>query len=93
MLIISRVKDGHLNYGLDNKTSLGMKLLFKLLNEILKSLKHESNQCHDAGGSELRTKVDRWSNDKKHRDDHYLTHLCSKLEFISLLHIKRILAN
>ena len=70
-----------------------MKLLFKLLDEILKSLKYESNQCHDAGGSKLRTKEDHWSNDKKHRDDHYLTHLCSKLEFISLFHINRILAN
>ena len=77
MLIISRVKDGHLNYGLDNKTSLGMKLLFKLLNEILKSLKCESNQRHDAGGSELRTKVDQWSNDQKHRVMTIISHICA----------------
>lgn len=40
------------------------------------------------------TKVDHWNNDKSHTcADHYLIHLCSKLEFTELFHINRILAN
>lgn len=45
------------------------------------------------GALNSRTKGDHWNNDKTLCDDHYLTHLCSKLEFLSLFHINGILEN
>lgn len=96
MLIISRIKDGHLNYGLDKKISLGMKLPFQLTFSV-RSCNHlykmSLKTALTLGALNSRIKVDHWNNDKNHCVDHYLIYLCSKLEFISLFHLNRVLAN